>query len=118
MRSFKHVLLLTAAAMLAASTADAAGSASFHQPKLRLPRATVAAGQALSPAAIARKLTAKNYRVEEMYRKGSAYQVKAIGPHGGHVEMMVDGRSGEIMGLNILAGLAAIANALFGPHHQ
>jgi len=116
MTQFKRVLLLTAAVVLAVSSAEANGR--YQQPTLKLPAATAARGQALSPSAINRKLAAKRYRVQEMYRNGSAYQVKAVGPSGSKVEMMVDGRSGAILGLNVLSGLAAIANAVFGPNHH
>ncbi len=114
MRS-RLALLISVAAFAAAtvSSADAGGMfMGSTRPTLCLPQSSLRAGYALSPAAIARRLSARRFRINAMYRRGPAYAVKAVGPSGNQVEMMVDGRSGEIIGLNIVKAVTAIALAI------
>jgi hypothetical protein len=112
MNKVKLILLASAAAMLI-GTGDADARVSFFagsSPTLCMPARTVAAGHALSPYAVATRLSAKRYKVQSMHRHGSAYAVRAIGPHGSKVDMMVDGGSGAIIGLTVLA--AATGNII------
>ncbi len=74
--------------------------------RLRLPPARTPAGSIYSPAAIAGELAKRGYRIETMKRKGTAYSVTATGPHGNRVQMLVDGRSGDIVGLTVLQAAA------------
>lgn len=109
MNIMKHILLASAAAMTIAAGDASAASVKFfagNVPTLCMPHATVAVGQALSPHAIAVSLTKKRFRVQAMHRRGAAYAVRAIGPSGNHVDMMVDGSSGTIIGLNVLQAVA------------
>ncbi len=119
MNVMKHVLLASAAAMMIGAGDASASTVKFFagvEPTLCMPRATVAAGQALSPHAIAVSLTQKRFRVQTMHRRGTAYAVRAIGPSGNHVDMMVDGASGTIIGLNVLQAVAgSIVSALTAP---
>ena len=109
MKGFKYILLASAAAMLIGSGDAEAAHLQFFagtSPTLCMPQRTVAAGQALSPYAVATRLSARRYKVQSMHRHGSAYAVRAIGPHGNKVDMMVDGGSGTIIGLTVLAAAA------------
>ena len=80
--------------------------------RLRLPPARTPAGSIYSPAAIAGELAKRGYRIESMKRKGTAYSVTATGPHGNRVQMLVDGRSGEIVGLTVLQAAASLLGAI------
>ena len=113
MKSVKLVLLASAAAMLIGTGSASAAHLQYFagtSPTLCMPQRTVAAGQALSPYAVATRLSARHYRVQSMHRHGSAYAVRATGPHGSTVDMMVDGGSGTIIGLTVLA--AATGNVI------
>ncbi len=118
MNKAKLMLLASAAALLLGSP-DASARMNFYAgstPTLCMPQRTVAAGQALSPYAVATRLSAKRYKVQSMHRHGSAYAVRAIGPHGNKVDMMVDGGSGAIIGLTVLAAAAGnVISALTSP---
>ena len=103
----KSALRLSAAmalAMLAASPAIAA--------KLRLPPARAPDAQIYAPTAIASDLQKRGYRIESMKRQGTAYSIKAVGPNKNKVQLMVDGRSGEIVGLAVLEAAANAAAAI------
>jgi hypothetical protein len=109
----KSALRLSAAmalAMLATSPAIAA--------KLRLPPARAPEAQIFAPTTIAADLQKRGYRIESMKRQGTAYSIKAIGPHKNKVQLMVDGRSGEIVGLAVLEPapdlISLIAKAIIG----
>jgi hypothetical protein len=106
MRRVGVAALLGGAAVMAAASVHAAPLISFS---LNLPAPNVPSNQVLSPSAIAARLGQKGFRVSEMYRKGSAYAVTAMGPSGNKVLLMVDGRSGVILGLNVLAAKVAVA---------
>src|SRR3954452_20309345 len=115
MSRIKFALLLSAAAGAASADAEAAPLISFS---LNLPAPRVAVNQALSPSAIAGSLRQRGFRVQEMYRKGPAYSVTATGPSGNKVLLMVDGRSGAIIGMSVLAAVVPITpvtapNAVF-----
>ena len=107
----KTTLLISAAIMLSAAPLFAAPHA-----RLVLPAAKAPANSILSPGAVAAILQTKGYRVQSMARKGTAYSIKATGKHGNKVQMLVDGRSGEIVGLSVLDAAAnliqAVADAL------
>ncbi len=115
MSRVKFILMLSAAAVAASASAEAAPLISFS---LNLPAPTVAVNQALSPSAIAGRLGQQGFRVQEMYRKGPAYAVTATGRSGNKVLLMVDGHSGVIIGMSVLAAAVPIApqvapNAVF-----
>ena len=92
--------------LVLAATAPAAPS------RLRLPPPRTPAGSIYSPAAIAGELAKRGYRLEKMTRKGTAYSVTATGPHGNRVQMLVDGRSGEIVGLTVVQAAANLIGAV------
>lgn len=109
----KYTLRLSAAmalAMFAASPLVAA--------KLRLPPARAPDQQIYAPTAIAADLQKRGYRIESMKRQGTAYSIKAVGPHQNKVQLMVDGRSGEIVGLAVLQAapdlITLVAQAIIG----
>ena len=109
----KSALRLSAAMALAVLTASPAIAA-----KLRLPPARAPEAQIFAPTAIAADLQKRGYRIESMKRQGTAYSIKAVGPHKNKVQLMVDGRSGEIVGLAVLEPapdlISLIAKAIVG----
>lgn len=84
--------------------------------KLRLPPPRAPAQKIYSPLAVAGDLQKRGYTIETIKRQGTAYSIKAVGPHRNKVQLMVDGRSGEIVGLAVLDAaadmVAAIAQAM------
>jgi uncharacterized membrane protein YgcG len=115
MQRFGAVLIVTAIFGAGAASAGPATSVGFQ---LRLPVPAVGPTQCLPPGAIAQRLTRQHFRIQKMYRKGPAYAVAAIGPSGNKVLMMVDGRSGGILGLNVLTAVVQVTpqrapNAVF-----
>ena len=46
--------------------------------------------------------------MQDMYRKGPAYAVTATGRHGNRVLLMVDGHSGVIIGMSVLAAVVPV----------
>ncbi len=95
------------ACLLAATALEAASPA-----RLRLPPPSAPKDQIYAPAAIARDLQKRGYRVESMKRKGTTYSIKAVGPNRNKVQMTVDGRSGDIVGLAVLEAAAGLASAI------
>ena len=87
--------------------------------RLRLPAARAPANAIFSPAAIAGNLRQRGYRIETMRRQDTAYSITGTGPRGNRVQMLVDGRSGEVVGLSVLQAApnlaAAVAEVLRGP---
>ena len=80
--------------------------------KLRLPPPSAPKNQIYSPAAIAKDLEKRGYRIDSMKRKGTTYSIKATGPHRNKVQMTVDGRNGDIVGLAVLEAAAGLAAAI------
>ena len=105
MRRVGFAALLGGAAALGAVSVHAAPLFTLS---LNLPTPIVAPDLVMSPSAIAVRLGKQGFRVDEMYRKGLAYAVTADGPSGNKVLLMVDGRSGVILGLNVLAAKVAV----------
>ena len=105
MRRVGFAALLGGAAALGAVSVHAAPLFTLS---LNLPTPIVAPDQVMSPSALAVRLGKQGFRVDEMYRKGLAYAVTADGPSGNKVLLMVDGRSGVILGLNVLAAKVAV----------
>lgn len=107
----KFTLYLSAAVALAMATNAPANAA-----KLRLPPAQTPKDKIYSASAVASELEKRGYRIESMKRQGTAYSVNATGPKNNRVQLMVDGRSGEIVGLAVLSAaanmVAAIASAM------
>lgn len=99
-----HVTAALGLVLTASTQADAG--------RLRLPPASAPAGSIYSPAAIAGELAKRGYRIEKMKRKGTAYSVTATGPHGNRVQMLVDGRSGDIVGLSVIQAAANFIGAV------
>ena len=115
MQRFGAVLFVSAVFAASAASAGPATSIGFQ---LRLPAPAVGPTQCLPPGAIAQRLTRQHFKIQKMYRKGPAYAVAAVGPSGNKVLMMVDGRSGGILGLNVLTAVVQITpqrapNAVF-----
>jgi hypothetical protein len=96
----KGVFLLSAAIVLA-GTASVAVSAA-QSANLRLPPPKSPKDQIYSPGAIDKSLKRLGYRVEKMKRKGTTYSVRAVGKSGNRVQLIIDGRSGAIIGLAVL----------------
>lgn len=80
--------------------------------KLRLPPPTAPKDKIHSPLAVAGDLQKRGYTIESITRQGTAYSIKAVGPHRNKVQLMVDGRSGEIVGLAVLDAAANMAAAI------
>lgn len=106
----KGFFLLSAAIAFAAvpSTALAAASAA----KFRLPPPTAPKDKIYSPGAIAKDLEKRGYKIEKMKRKGTTYSITATGPNKNKVQMTVDGRSGDVVGLAVLQAAASLAGAI------
>ncbi|MGH6730063.1 MAG: hypothetical protein ACREBK_07905, partial [Sphingomicrobium sp.] len=68
--------------------------------------------QIYSPGAIAKDLEKRGYRIEKMKRKGTTYSITATGPNKNRVQMTVDGRSGDVVGLAVLQAAANLAGAI------
>ena len=100
------VLLLPIETIASSAGAQLAPAISFQ---LNLPAPKVALKHAMSPSAIAAVLRSLNLRVTDMYRKGQAYAVTATGKTGNKVLLMVDGRSGEILGMSVLSAVVPIS---------
>lgn len=107
----KSIFLLSAALALAGIPNATAGEAASPA-KLRLPPPKAPANQIYSPGAIARDLEKRGYTIEKMKRKGTTYSITAIGPNKNKVQMTVDGRSGDVVGLAVLQAAAGLAGAI------
>lgn len=105
----KFTLYLSAAVALAI-----AGNAPANAAKLRLPPAQTPKDKIYSPATVALELEKRGYRIESMKRQGTAYSITATGPRGNKVQLMVDGRSREIVGLAVLSAAANMVAAIAG----
>ncbi|HET9458358.1 MAG TPA: PepSY domain-containing protein [Sphingomicrobium sp.] len=103
----KFTLYLSAAVALAI-----AANAPANAAKLRLPPAQTPKDKIYSPATVALELEKRGYRIESMKRQGTAYSIKATGPRGNKVQLMVDGRSSEIVGLAVLSAAANMVAAI------
>lgn len=106
----RAIFLITAATALAAMPLTAAVAATSA--KLRLPPPKAPKNQIYSAAAIAKDLEKRGYRIEKMKRKGTTYSVTATGPHNNKVQLTVDGRSGDVVGLAVLQAAANLAGAI------
>jgi hypothetical protein len=83
--------------------------------KLKLPPPTAPKDRIYSAGAIAKSLEKRGYRIEKMKRKGTTYSVTATSAKGNRVQLTVDGRSGDIVGLAVLKAepsLAAVIAAI------
>lgn len=103
----KSVLRISAAMALAIFAASPLVAA-----KLRLPPPRAPAQKVYAPAAIAADLQKRGYRIESMKRQGTAYSIRAVGPHKNKVQLMVDGRSGEIVGLAVIDPVADLVSLI------
>jgi len=103
-KSMFHMSAAMALAILATSPLSAA--------KLRLPAPTAPKDRIYSPGAIAQDLEKRGYRIDKMRRKGTTYSITATGPKGNKVQLTVDGRSGDIVGLAVLQAAANLAAAI------
>ena len=81
--------------------AGAVADAFAPQRQMVLPKPVAPNGQVLSPYTVASMLGAQRYRVNDMRRQGYAYAVDATGPHGNRVIMLIDGRSGVLLGQKV-----------------
>ncbi|MES2147670.1 MAG: PepSY domain-containing protein, partial [Pseudomonadota bacterium] len=112
----KSIFMLSAAvaiAGLSSSPAMAANAAKFRLPPPKAPK-----NQILSPGAVAKSLKQRGYAIEKMKRNGTTYSVTATSKSRNKVQMTVDGRSGDIVGLavlqaapNLLSVIAAIVKS-------
>ena len=105
--------LSAAAVTLALATTSPVAAA-----KLQLPPPTAPKDRIYSAGAIAKSLEKRGYRIEKMKRKGTTYSVTATSAKGNRVQLTVDGRSGDIVGLavlnpapNLVDAIAAIVKA-------
>jgi hypothetical protein len=103
----KSALRITAAMALAIVATSPVIAA-----KLRLPPPRAPAQKIYSPVAIAGELQKRGYRIESMKRQGTAYSIRAVGPHKNKVQLMVDGRSGEIVGLAVIDPVADLVSLI------
>lgn len=106
----KGFFLISAAMALAAVTSTNALAAA--PAKLRLPPPKAPKDQIYSPGRIATDLEKRGYRIESMKRLGTTYSVTAIGPSKSKVQMTIDGRSGEVIGLAVLQAAPNLASAI------
>lgn len=107
----RRTIFLASAAILLAGSAPAVTFAASPA-KLRLPPPSAPKDKIYSPAAIARDLEKRGYRIEKMKRKGTTYSITAIGPSRNRVQLTVDGRSRDIVGLAVLEAAAGLAAAI------
>lgn len=80
--------------------------------KLRLPPPTAPKDRIYSPGTIAKDLEKRGYQIEKMKRKGTTYSITATGPNRNRVQLTVDGRSGDIVGLAVLSPAPTLAAAI------
>ena len=106
----KGFFLISAAMALAAATSTGANAAA--PAKLRLPPPTAPKNQIYSPGRVAQDLEKRGYRIESMKRMGTTYSVTATGKSGNRVQMTIDGRSGEVIGLAVLQAAPTLASAI------
>ena len=59
-------------------------------------------GQALSPGGVNRVVTERGFRPESVKRRGSTYVVDAVGKTGNKVRLVIDGKAGQIKGLDVI----------------
>lgn len=59
-------------------------------------------GKAMSPGAVNRVMTQRGFRPTSVKRRGTTYVVDAVGRTGNQVRMVVDGRAGQIKGLDVV----------------
>ena len=106
----KGFFLISAAMALAAATST--GALAAGPAKLRLPPPKAPKDQVYSPGAIAQDLQKRGYRIDSMRRLGTTYSITAVGPSKSRVQMTVDGRSGEIIGLAVLQSAPNLFDAI------
>ncbi len=106
----RNAFLSIAAAIAIAGVPAAAGAAAHA--KLRLPPPKAPKNQILAPGAVAKDLKARGYGIEKMKRLGTTYSVTATGPHRNKVQLTIDGRSGDIIGLAVLQAAPNLATAI------
>ena len=58
-------------------------------------------GQTMSPGAVTRSLQGRGFTPTNVRRRGGTYVVDARGPSGNDVRMVVDGRAGQIRGMDV-----------------
>jgi len=110
----KAVFMLSAAFALAglSYSSPSAAAAQGSPAKLRLPPPKAPKDQIYSPGVIAQDLQKRGYRIESMRRLGTTYSITATGPSKNKVQMTVDGRSGEIIGLAVLQAAPNLFDAI------
>ena len=84
-----HGLACAAAALLALTATSAAA-------------APGAKAKVLSPGQVGALMKKAKFKVAGVYRKGPSYVVRATGPTGNDVVLAVDGKSGKIIGLDVV----------------
>ena len=73
-------------------------------PTRGIPPLSSTAGDVVAPEIVLRRLSRQGfYGFREMVRRGDYYVVRAYAPHGSFVRVVVDGNSGEIIGVRVLA---------------
>lgn len=105
-------ILWTMSAAVALAGLAVSTTANASPAKLRLPPPSAPKDQIYSPAAIAKDLAKRGYVIEKMKRKGTTYSITATGPHKNRVQLTVDGRSGDIVGLAVLQAAPGFAGTI------
>lgn len=59
-------------------------------------------GKAMSPGAVNKVLSDRGFKTDAVRRKGSTYVVDATGKTGNKVRMVIDGKAGQIKGLDVI----------------
>ena len=59
-------------------------------------------GRAMSPGAVSRVITERGFRPSSVRRRGSTYVVDAVGKSGNQVRLIVDGKAGQIKGMDVI----------------
>ncbi|WP_298162439.1 hypothetical protein [Brevundimonas sp.] len=59
-------------------------------------------GKALSPGGVNKVLTDRGFTPEKVRRRGSTYVVDAVGKTGNKVRLVIDGKAGQIKGLDVI----------------
>jgi len=96
MKTIKQLAVAGACAVLLGAVAGC-GAAPSKPAAAEAPKAKVAA-----PGQVAAMMKQAKFEVAGVYRNGSSYVVEAKGPSGNQVLAAVDGRTGKIIGLDVV----------------
>jgi hypothetical protein len=75
-----------------------------------------AANRIWSPHKVTQQFVAKQFKIEDVRRKGSTYVVLATGPKGNKVRLVVDGKTGKVRGMDVVKWASGARRVRRGSH--